>query len=243
VFTPPPQAPVVVAAAPPVAVPVATPAPQFPPSNRPHALAQTLDSAPPFAQAAHAAPPRRVRGDELIADLFDAMGDLHFSHDAVEGADFCLHLAIEKLGASAGVVHLYEIDRREFVVTATRGATATALLLTRSAENDPLLGEAMRKRRAIMVGAAFGVDPTPIPRYGALGRIESGMVAPVMQAGRFLGAIELLNPSDGAPFAEADGQALDYIAQQLAEFVATTGVVTDPERVSTVASSRRAAAR
>jgi GAF domain-containing protein len=180
-----------------------------------------------------------VRGDELIADLFDAMGDLHFTHDAIEGADFCLHLAIEKLGASAGVVHLYEIDRREFVVTATRGAAAAALLLTRSPENDPLLGEAMRKRRAMLVGVGHGVDPSTLPRYGTLGSVQSGLVAPVMQSGRFLGAIELVNSADGTPFVEADGQALDYIAQQLAEFVANSGVVTDAERVSAVASSRR----
>ncbi len=168
------------------------------------------------------------------------MGDLHFTHDAVEGADFCLHLAIEKLGASVGIVHLYEIDRREFVVTATRGATAAALLLTRSPENDPLLGEAMRKRRAMLVGARHGFDPSALPRYGALGNVTSGLVAPVMQSGRFLGAIEVVNPADGTPFVEADGQALDYIAQQLAEFVATSGVVTDADRVTVVASSRRA---
>jgi len=212
----------------------APPPPQFP-APAP-SLVQTQASRPPIQQAPAS---RRVRGDELIADLFDAMGDLHFTHDAIEGADFCLHLAMEKLGATAGVIHLYDIDRREFVVTATRGGGATALLLTRSAENDPLLGEAMRKRRAMLVGSAYGVDPGPLPRYVALGVVQSGLVAPVMQAGRFLGAIELVNPADGVAFAEADGQALDYIAQQLAEFVATSGVVTDAERISSVASSRR----
>jgi GAF domain len=230
---PPTPPPPVVASAPPPPPPAA---PQFP---APHqavtlAMAQTFASGPPVAP-----PSRRVRGDELIADLFDAMGDLHFAHDAIEGADFCLHLAIEKLGATAGLVHLYDIDRREFVVTATRGAAATALLLTRSAENDPLLGAAMRKRRALVIDAAHGFDFGQLPRFGSFGGVQSGLVAPAMQAGRFIGAIELITPADGTPFVDSDGEALDYIAQQLAEFVATSGVVTDAERVTAVASSRR----
>ncbi len=48
-------------------------------------------------------------------------------------------------------------------------------------------------------------------------------MAPVMLAGRFLGAIELLNPIDGEPFTESDGNAVTYIAEQFAEFVAARG--------------------
>ncbi len=64
-----------------------------------------------------------------------------------------------------------------------------------------------------------------------LGGISSLVVAPVMEAGRFLGAIELANPLDGNPFTEPEGNALSYIAEQFAELVGSRGVVTDPERI------------
>jgi len=56
------------------------------------------------------------------------------------------------------------------------------------------------------------------------------MVAPVALGGRFLGAIELLNPVDNVPFNDDDGHALSYIAEQLAGFVGTHGILIDREQ-------------
>jgi GAF domain-containing protein len=172
----------------------------------------------------------RVRGEDLITDLFEAMHDLHFLRDAVEGGDFCLGLALEKIPSSAGVVHLYDIDRREFVITSTRGSRAEALLLKRHAETDPLLSAAMRKRRALVMADAKA-ETAEIDRFTMAGGAASAIIAPVMKGGRFLGAIEIWNPTDGIPFSDDEGNALTYIGEQLAEFVATRGVVTDPERI------------
>jgi hypothetical protein len=184
----------------------------------------------PSPQAA--APPRsRVRGEDLIADLFESMHELHFLRDAVDAGDFCLSLAMEKIPSQAGIVHLYDIDRREFLVTSTRGVAASTLLLRRHDEKDALLSSAMVKRRALVITDATQSEAASLERYVALGGARSLIVAPVMQAGRFLGAIELLNPLDGQPFTDAEGNAVTYIAEQLAEFVATRGIVTDPERI------------
>jgi GAF domain-containing protein len=174
----------------------------------------------------------RVRGEDLIADLFESMHDLHFVRDAVEGGDFCLSLAMEKLPSQAGIVHLYDIDSRQFLVTNVRGAATGKLLLKRHPENDPMLSAAMRKRRAIVFADATQGEPAALERYAAVGGARSVIVAPVMQSGRFLGAIELLNPLDGGPFTESEGNAVSYIAEQFAEFVAERGVVTDPEVIS-----------
>jgi len=159
------------------------------------------------------------------------MHDLHFVRDSIEGGDFCLALAMEKLPSQAGIVHLYNIDRREFFVTSVRGPGTNRLLLTRHPESDTLLSAAMRKRRAVVIDDAATGEARAIDRYVALGGARSLMIAPVMQAGRFLGAIELVNPLDGQPFTEAEGNALTYIAEQFAEFVATRGIVTDAERI------------
>ncbi len=173
----------------------------------------------------------RVRGEDLIADLFEAMHDLHFARDAVEGGDFCLVLAMEKLLCQAGIVHLYDINRREFLVSSARGPGTNTLLLRRSPEGDPLLSLAMRKRSAVVIADSGQSEVGMVDRYAILGGARSLIVAPVMKSGRFLGAIELVNPLDGQPFTESDGNAVTYIAEQFAEFVADRGVVTDPERI------------
>jgi GAF domain-containing protein len=161
------------------------------------------------------------------------MHDLHFVQDAVAGGDFCLALALEKIPSQAGIVHLYDIDRREFLVTSTKGTNTQKLLLKRHPESDPLLLGAMRKRRSMVVADASTGDASKLERFTAIGGAKSLVIAPVMQAGRFLGAIELVNPNDGQPFTEDEGNALTYIAEQFAEFVANVGVITDPERIST----------
>ncbi len=167
------------------------------------------------------------------------MHDLHFLRDAVEGADFCLSLALEKMPSRAGYVHLYDIDKREFVVTCARGAGAEQLLLRRHPEGEPLIAAAMRKQRATVISDATTEGGSDTERYRAVGGAKSVVVAPVILAGRFLGAIELINPVDGTPFREDEGHALTYIGEQFAEFVATRGVLLDPERIAAAAAQRR----
>jgi len=179
-----------------------------------------------------AAPGTRARTEDLVADLFEAMHDLHFVRDAIEGGEFCLTLAMDKLPSRAGIVHLYDIDKREFLVTSTRGAGTGKLLLRRHAESDAILQAAMNRRRAIVIADGTHSSAVAVERYEALGGVRSLMIAPVMEHGRFLGAIELINPLDGLPFTDAEGNALNYIAGQFAEFLSSHGIVTDPERIS-----------
>jgi hypothetical protein len=176
-------------------------------------------------------PSVRVRGDELITSLFESMHDLHFLRDAVEGGAFCLGLALEKVPSRIGIVHLYDIDHREFVIACAQGVGAEALLLFRSREEDALLAKAMRKTRAVVLNDATTAEAARADRFQSIGSVRSIIVAPVVLAGRFLGAIELLDPLDGEPFTDTDGYALTYIAEQYAEFVATRGVVIDPDRI------------
>jgi hypothetical protein len=239
--TPPPSTEVVPA-------PVSTVDPEpvgFPPPRSVPVIAVTPSveepPAPPAASPAPAPmvggarrpgskPNIRLRGDELIADLFEAMHYLHFLRDSVEGADFCLTLALEKIPSRVGIVHLYDIDRREFVVTCVRGPNPETALLKRYPESDPILTAAMRKQHAIVFSDTG--DANNLERYRIFGGAKSLVVAPVLLAGRFLGALELMDPLDGFPFSENEGYALTYIAEQFAEFVATRGVNVDPERIA-----------
>ena len=115
--------------------------------------------------------------------------------DSIQGGDFCLHLALEKLPSRVGVVYLYDIDRREFVVVCVLGTVPAGLVGKRFAETAPVLSAAMRKRRAMLLSAedaAIAEHTTPI------GGAQHVLLAPVMQAGRFLGAIELVDPPDAS---------------------------------------------
>ncbi len=189
---------------------------------------------------------KRVRGDELISDLFEAMHDLQFLRDSVEGADFCLALALEKMPASGGIVHLYDINRREFVIISVGGSGgvgAEVLLGQRNAESDPVLSSAMRRRRALVIAEATKSESVRTrTRYGAFGGARSLAAAPVALGGRFVGAIELLNPIDDVPFNDDDGHALSYIAEQLATFVGEHGIVLERSK-SQPPAGRSAGAR
>ena len=55
----------------------------------------------------------RVSGDELLTALFEAMHDLHFLRDSLEGGDFCLQLANDMIPSHAGVVHSFDMNTRE----------------------------------------------------------------------------------------------------------------------------------
>ncbi len=201
-----------------------------------HAPAAASAPPPPAARppsgGMRAAPGARARTEDLVADLFEAMHDLHFVRDAIEGGEFCLTLAMDKLPSRAGIVHLYDIDKREFLVTSTRGAGTGKLLLRRHAESDAILQAAMNRRRTIVIADGSRSGAVAVERYELLGGVRSLMIAPVMEHGRFLGAIELINPLDGQPFTDAEGNALNYIAGQFAEFLSSHGIVTDPERIS-----------
>ena len=69
-------------------------------------------------------PGSRLSGDELITDLFEAMHDLHFLRDSLEGADFVLALVMDKLPSAVALVHFYDINAREFVVVRAVGPGA-----------------------------------------------------------------------------------------------------------------------
>jgi GAF domain-containing protein len=174
----------------------------------------------------------RVRGDELIAVLFEAMHDLHFARDALEGAEFCLHLALEQVPSRAAFAHFYDIDRREFVVAAAVGDLTQPLITKRHPPTDPLLSAATKKRSAVVITDATKSDDAFVERFETLGGAKSIIVSPVMLGGRVLAAFELVNPLDGAPYTESEGNALTYVGEQFAEFISSHGLILDRARMS-----------
>jgi GAF domain-containing protein len=156
------------------------------------------------------------------------MHELQFARDPVSGGDFCLSIAMGTIPATAGIVHLYDIARREFLVSSAAGASVESWRHRRHPESDPVLSRAMRMRGALVIADIGAADFALPPRYTELGGVRSIVISRAALGGRFLGAIELIDPLDGLPFTATEGNALTYIAEQFAEFVASRGAVIDP---------------
>ena len=178
----------------------------------------------------------RVSGDELITSLFESMHDLHFLRDALDGGQFCLALATEVLPARAAIIHFFDIEKREWVVACTRGKDM------RAPPHDARAGERRDPPRVRAQAARARRARTPRTRrrerYRQLNGARSLIAAPIMQAGRALGALEIINPLDGMPFTEDEGNAMTYIAEQFAEYLGSRGIVLDRERIHSAAAAR-----
>jgi hypothetical protein len=246
-----PLAPKPAAAAPaPAPAPAAAPRPS-PGSGR--SGASTASSTKPARAAAtspaapsRSAPQKRLSGEDLLTELFEAFNDLHFLRDSIEGAEFVLALTLEKLPSEVGMISLFDMNKREFVVVRQTGGKR--IVGHRQSEKAPIASSAMRKCHAVVVSKPDEVKGVADERFQAIGvELRSLVCAPVELGGRYLGLIELLNPLDGSLFNEGDGNALTYIGQQFAEFAASRGVMIDPEQLkesagaprSTPASSKR----
>ena len=215
----------------PAALPKTTPAAGTPAQAQPAAPA----SAPPSSSADA---PARPSADDLLSELFEACVDMQFLGDALEGANLALAVALEKMPSEVGLVSFFDIDRREFVVVRQSGADRA--LLERLPERAPLAQEAMRSASAVVIADATRDGRARDERWAkAVVTPRSLVCAPVVADGRYLGLLELANPLDGGPYTEAEGNALAYIGQQLAELLKEQGVVIDPDRVRARARAGR----
>ena len=216
---------------PPLALKPPPPPTAAPPSSKVAAapittrVATTVPASPPSTQR------KRLSGDDLLTELFEAFGDLHFLRDSLEGAEFVLALTMEKLPSEVGLVSLFDMNKREFVIVRQSGGPRSALC-ARQSERAPVASTAMRKHHAIVVTDPAGAQRAMDDRWRAIGvELKSLVCAPVELAGRYLGLIEIANPLDGDVYNDGDGNALTYIGQQLGEFVASRGVIVDPEQI------------
>ena len=202
----------------------AAPSSEPPPSVRPSVLLPMsfipASAAPASVAPAPAAPHRALllSATDVFDVLFDAMHELPYFETAVEGGSYCLATALSALPARAGLVHLYDIDAREFVVVYTHGDGYERTLLSRASESDAVLAPAMFRHRAMAVRT---LGTTRVERHRTNASV---LVAPVLDGGRFLGAIELVDPLPGHPFDERAMNALTYVADRYAQFLAERGV-------------------
>ena len=224
----PPPAPVVhapqlVEAAPAVA-PVASPS---------HPAAEPKRSKTPSRPGSgpHSA---RKRGlsEDLIGELFEQMHSLHFAPDIVSGADYVLNVMLRVMPCEGVLIHVFDINTRQFVVVRAAGPNSRSVLLYRTPDTYRLFKSVLRRPGALAVADASADLSFQSERWERLGVVvKSALCGAVKQGGRYLGVIELANPAGGATFQENEVNALDYICGQFADFVVSRPIVIDEDAV------------
>ena len=153
-------------------------------------LVHLPELAPAIADLGQPAP----TGDEdLLEGLFEAMHELHLCRDGIEGAAYCLRAGVRHLAAEAAMVHVFDVDRREFFVSNAAGALAAQWLQMRHPEDDPILSRVRLEAATLVIDEARSFLAN-LDRYRPLLSATSIVAAPLAPGGIFVGAIEFLNP-------------------------------------------------
>jgi hypothetical protein len=174
---------------------------------------------------------RRSAGEDLISELFEQMHELHFMRDIASGSEFVLSVLRQVLPSEAILVQVFDINSRNFVVVRAFPDVRDALLL-RTSDSDPIVREVMRRPTSLRVGDAAKDGRFASEIWNVLGVTPRvALCGPVRQGGRYLGLIQLANPLGGAPFHDSEANALDYVCQQFAEFVANRPIVLEADTI------------
>ncbi|MEB2311839.1 MAG: GAF domain-containing protein [Sorangiineae bacterium] len=175
----------------------------------------------------------RRRGEDLIGELFEILHELHFLPDVMSGADFVVGVLKQALPCEALILHLFDINNNQFVVVRALAPAADELILERTPDREPFVNKVMRKMRSMRFDSAKNEPGFTGGRWARSGvKVESALAAPIHQTGRYLGLVELVNPEGGGPFMDSEANALDYICEQFAEFLAARPIVLDAEVVT-----------
>jgi hypothetical protein len=219
---PPPAAPAAPAVAPEEPKPAVAAAKAAPvPAPEPTPEAKPAAASAPLSTPAPASAPRP---DDLTSELFEAMHDLHFLRDSIEGADFVLDLLKQKIPTVVALVHLYDINAKEYVIVRGR-APKEEVVGMRYKETIGLVGWAAKSGRGVLVRDTGTDHRWSRDRYEAAGHAPKTIaVVPVRHGQRNLGAIEVSDHLDGGPLTDDELHALSYVADQYGEYLDQRGV-------------------
>lgn len=201
-----------------------------PPSKLPAAAADAARVGPIAGGLKRDSEAQRSRDPvaDLVSELFDKMHELSFCAGVTEGADFILEVASRMIPAKYCLIHVFDINVGDFVLVRAKGENYERALLSRIPDREPWIATIMRRP----VPTRLKGDVASQPRWRMLGAVLANAVAvPVHMGGRYLGLIELADPADGGEFFENEVNALSYIAERFAEFLANRPIVLDPEVV------------
>ncbi len=160
--------------------------------------------------------------------LFERMHELLYCSELSSGAQYILATLNRHLPSSGVLIHLFDMERREFVLVRARGPKSQTLLLTRTNAIESYLDEALRRQETLKLGQSAAHTPHGLWRRLGV-QLSHGLCSPVLENRRYLGAIELGREGHEPPFSGRDVLALEYVCFQFAGFLAARSLLLDRE--------------
>ncbi|MBS2024297.1 MAG: GAF domain-containing protein, partial [Deltaproteobacteria bacterium] len=156
--------------------------------------------------------------EEILCELFERT-PAAFDKKPEEALYYLLDLALEKIPSDSGSVYVADLNRRDLRFAAVRGPKAKDLLAldVRVPMGKGFVGFCAQEGVAIAIS-----DAQRDPRFyqeisSRLGyETKSVLTTPVLQDGRALGAIQLINKRGSSSYTQAELSVLHYLAHQAA---------------------------
>jgi len=203
------------------APPARSAAPPAPAKRPPAPMTEEVAKPAPPPRRAIGRSPHELHREELLAELFLRAPHVREKRTPADGLGYLLDLAMEKVQCESGSVFL-AADEGQLSFAVARGPKAADVMKlgAKLPMGTGVVGFCVQEAVAVAVSDAekdhrFHRSISEAVRYPT----RSILCAPVAQAGRVFGAIELINKRQGA-FDEGDLAVLSYLAHQAASFLA-----------------------
>ena len=159
-----------------------------------------------------------VSNELALDELLEQLHDLRFARDASEASAFVVDLACQKLRCGMGIVQLYDVDSREFVVEYAVGPSANRAIANKMPDDDPFIAEIVAECEPVVVDG--GDRRVRRGRWINLGGFpRSVLVCPVVYDGSVSGILEFGRSDPRMPFVESDIEAVRCVAREFAEYL------------------------
>ncbi|MEM7436416.1 MAG: GAF domain-containing protein [Myxococcota bacterium] len=161
--------------------------------------------------------------EDRLAAAFEACQDLLFLRNRAEALEFAVHLLEEVVPSEATAAFLLDINTDEFRLVAARGTGAHARKGQAFPSTAGLLSAASGlAEHAVLVLAQAQKDPRFREDVDGVPGLDvrALLYRPLVHRGRLFGLLQLANGVGHGMFTEADCEVVDYVTQQLSEFVA-----------------------
>jgi hypothetical protein len=175
----------------------------------------------PKSQAGLQAVPR-VNIEDVLADIFDRVQEIHSKASADDALAFVLDLALEKVPAESGSVFRADYATGDLTFAVARGPKAKELLSSRIVipAGNGIAGFCSMEGVSLAIS---DVDKDP-RHYRAIADkvdydITSLACAPMMTHGRSFGCVQLINKKGSHSFADHEIGIISYLAHQAALYL------------------------
>ncbi len=158
---------------------------------------------------------------DFLEEVFELTQEVNKKTTQEEALYFMLDLAIDRVRVDSGSVFLADINQHDLYFGAARGPKAQEVMKFRVKMGQGIVGFCAEEG----VGLAVS-DVTKDSRfYAAISEkigypTRSMLCVPMQVEGRVVGALELINRRENDVFSEQDLNVANFIAHQLAEYLA-----------------------